>query len=237
VRRRPGRARRGIPGCRHRGDREPHQQQLTSKIQAELASTTDDAEQARLRELAGVRIVGAQFDQSTLPNLMVHLTVRLGEVLYTEYVWAVQRWERPSLSIGDDPVLLLSIKDPTRCGSYSQVAMRGPEPLSLWLPPAETVRRATAAMRGHHLIVMPLGPRHLLTLSPATLMKPGRYDMPADSAAAYNSMLVAASVRWVCATPAERQRRALGCGGRAGHRAWRQAARFDGRQRPAGQAA
>lgn len=41
--------------------------------------------------------------------------------------------------------------------------------MSLWLSPGETVQRALAAMRGNHLVVMPLGPQHLLTLSPTTL--------------------------------------------------------------------
>lgn len=58
-----------------------------------------------------------QFDQNAFPQLMAHLVVRLGEILYGEYVWAVQRMSKPALHLGDDPVLLLNVKDPRRCGS------------------------------------------------------------------------------------------------------------------------
>jgi uncharacterized protein DUF4238 len=179
------------------------QWQITSHYTEELANATDEAQRAHLRYMAGIRVVGTQFDQNAFPHLMAHLVVRLGEILYGEYVWAVQRMSEPSLMIGDDPVLLLNIKDPARCGPYSQVATTGKNPVSLWLSPTETVQRALAAMRGNHLVVVPLGPQHLLTLSPTALMKPGRYDMPAETARAYNVMTTAASRRWICSTPGD----------------------------------
>jgi hypothetical protein len=179
------------------------QRQITSHYEAELATATDEEQRAHLRYMAGIRVVTTQFDQNAFPHLMAHLVVRLGEILYGEYVWAVQRMSKPALHLGEDPVLLLNIKDPRRCGSYSQVATTGEKPVSLWLSPQETVERALAAMRGNHLVVMPLGPQHLLTLSPTTAMKPGRYDMPADAARAYNAMTAVASRRWVCFTPAD----------------------------------
>jgi hypothetical protein len=179
------------------------QRQITPHYEAELAKATDEEQRAHLRYMAGIRVVTTQFDQNAFPHLMAHLVVRLGEVLYGEYVWAVQRMSKPALHLGDDPVLLLNINDPKRCGSYSQVATTGEEPVSMWLSPQETVDRALATMRGNHLLVMPLGPRHLLTLSPTTAMKPGRYDMPADSARPYNAVASAASRRWVCSTPAD----------------------------------
>lgn len=179
------------------------QLQIKSRYEEELVNATDEDERAHLRYMAGIRVVGTQYDQNALPHLMAHLVVRLGEILYGEYVWAVQRMSDPSLTLGDDPVLLLNIKDPARCGSYSQVATRGKKPVSLWLSASETVERALAAMRGNHLVVMPLGPRHLLTLSPTALMKPGRYDLPAESARAYNAVTANASRRWICSTPAD----------------------------------
>lgn len=142
-------------------------------------------------------------DQNAFPELMAHLVVRLGEILYGQYVWAIQHMSDPALMLGDDPVLLLNMNEPARSGSYSQVATSGQPPISLWLSPSETVERALAAMRNNHMVAMPLGPQDLLTLSPTTLMKPGRYDVPGKSGNPYNAMLGRASQRWICSTPAD----------------------------------
>ncbi|HTX06962.1 MAG TPA: DUF4238 domain-containing protein [Solirubrobacteraceae bacterium] len=179
------------------------QRQIASHYEAELAKATDDTQRAHFQYMAGIRVVGTRFDQNSFPHLMAHLVVRLGEILYAEYAWAIQRMARPSLILGDDPVLLLNINEPRRCGSYSHVATTLDDPVSLWLPWDETVKRAIATMRGNHLVAMPLGPQHLLTLSPTSLLKPGRYDMPPENAKPYNTIITSASRRWVCATPAD----------------------------------
>lgn len=179
------------------------QRHITSYYESRLATATGDHERARLREMCGVRVAVTQFDQNALPHLMAHLIVRLGEILYCERWWAVQRLSRPALILGDDPVTVIDLRDRAGCGSYARVAAAGAEAVSMWLAPEETIRRALAVMHRSDLIVMPLGPVHLLTLSRSPLMRPGRYDMPEEAAGAYNALIGVGSRRWICSTPAD----------------------------------
>jgi hypothetical protein len=72
------------------------QRQITRHYLEELANATDEDQQAHLRYMAGIRVLGTQFDQNTFPQLAAHLVVKLGEILYCEYCWAVQRMGRRS---------------------------------------------------------------------------------------------------------------------------------------------
>jgi hypothetical protein len=105
------------------------------------------------------------------------------------------------LWLSDDPLVLMNINEPERIGTYSTIATAGEQPLSLWDDSTKVIDRAAEAMRGHHLIVMPVTPRDLLTLSPTTLLKPGRYDAPDELAANYNAVLAASSSRWTAHLP------------------------------------
>jgi hypothetical protein len=182
------------------------QSYLRERVQEKLEKADSPEERDRLNELAGVRFLTSEFDQNALPNLSAELAFKLGEVLYREYTWAIQRFAKPVLVMSDDPVVLMNVGDSSQTGSYSAVATRGRRVLSLWMKPRETIERAAEVMKDNHLVLMPLTPKHLLTLSPTTLMKPGRYDAPDGLAKSYNAILLASSSRWTVYLPQDADR-------------------------------
>jgi hypothetical protein len=175
---------------------------VQSKVTREVDSTTEPAEIARLGELLGLRYCVAEITGNLVPHLSGHLAYRLGEILYYEYTWAVHRLDEPMLLLSDDPVLIVNFKHPESSGSYSQVATARGEALSVYQDIGKLADDAVEVLRGNDLVMLPLGPQHMLVLARIEhLQFPARYDRPVGAATGFNLLMRKASRRWVLLPP------------------------------------
>jgi hypothetical protein len=187
------------------------QHSLHEHYLGQITDETPPEAREHLEYMANLRILIAGFDQNTLPHLAAQLTYHLGEVLYAQYFWAVHRFERPALMLGDDPLLIVNDGELERSGSFGQVATAGHEPFSLWDKPDAVIARAVATLQGNDCVMLALDPYHLLVLTrPDRLVLPGRYDGSESLALVYDLLLARASKQWLCrlARPAETKRAA-----------------------------
>lgn len=69
---------------------------LDAQTRDEIAQTTDPARIAELEKRFGIRLMAGLVEGNGVPWLSGHLAVRLGEVLATQYVWAVFRVPEPT---------------------------------------------------------------------------------------------------------------------------------------------
>jgi hypothetical protein len=178
------------------------QRSVRDHYAAQIPTAATDEEREHFEYMSKLRLVVAEFDQNTLPRLSAELVYRLSEVLYYEYLWALRRFERPLVMLGDDPLVIHNLADPLRGGSFGQVATAGDEPFSLWDKPEAVIERGIEAISGHDALMLPIDPWHLLTLTKVDhLLLPGRYDDNDSLAVAYNLLLMRASRRWLCRLP------------------------------------
>lgn len=184
---------------------------MGEKVARQLESATDPEELAHLRELQGLRYMVADISGNMVPHLSGHLAYRLGEVLYSDYMWTVLRFPKPVLFLGDDPVLV-SCGARESEGSYSQVATSQGSLFSVYQDVKKTADDAVDVLRGNDFVAMPLDPTRALVLSNIRhMILPGRYDATLDQAQAFNLLMTRASRKWVGVPPghAEYARRAL----------------------------
>lgn len=182
------------------------QRQVREHYLAQITDETQPEKRAELEYMASLRLLVAGFDQNTLPTLAAQLIYHLGEVLYSQYFWAVHRFERPALMLGDDPLAIFNEGDLARSGSFAQVATAGDEPFSLWDKPQAVIARGVAAMQGNDSVMLALDPQHLLVLTrPDRLVLPGRYESSLVLALAYDLLVGRASNHWLCRLPGSDQ--------------------------------
>lgn len=179
---------------------------VDDRVRRELASATDPRRISELNRLVGFRLMVAEISGNQVPHLSGHLAYRLGEVFYREFAWATVSFPHNVVMLGDDPVGLLSIRNPSMNGSYSQVAGACDEALSIYRAPEVTANRAVEVLRDIDLVTLPLDPRRVLLLSRAThLLRPGRYDADVGMAIALNRAMRHACSRWICLPPGSRE--------------------------------
>jgi hypothetical protein len=106
------------------------------------------------------------------------------------------------LLLSDDPVLIVNFKHPESSGSYSQVATARGEALSVYQDIGKLADDAVEVLRGNDLVMLPLGPQHMLVLARIEhLQFPARYDRPVGAATGFNLLMRKASRRWVLLPP------------------------------------
>jgi len=106
------------------------------------------------------------------------------------------------LLLGDDPVLIVNLKNPEASGSYSQIATVNGEALSVYQDVAKLADDAVDVLRGSDLAMLPLSPQHMLVLAKIEhLQFPARYDRSLQAATGFNLLMGKASQRWLTLPP------------------------------------
>lgn len=185
---------------------------VEEQVNCELQECRDPERIEELKKLLGLRYMVADISGNTVPWLSGHLAYRLGEVLYSQYFWAVYRFPIPMLMLGNDPVVIANRDASGPSGSFSQVASARGDVLSVYQDLRLLADDAVETMRGNDFVMVPLDPTRMLVLSSfRQLVLPGRYDADGRVACAFNLLTRKSSTEWVAIPPghADRVRRAI----------------------------